>query len=133
MRPDGRATRPREQTRPAGLDEIGLAELIERHIDYVDQEGQSVHLASPFVKHFHTRTDDALPTVAAIATLPLVLADGTLLSKRGLDRQPGALYFGCRRICWRCCRRHRNALTWRSPRPCAFSSRTGSAGSTSNT
>ncbi len=49
----------------------------------------SVHLASPFVKHFHTRTDDALPIVAAIATLPIVLADGTVVAGRGLDRDRG--------------------------------------------
>jgi hypothetical protein len=74
------------------LDEINLAEMIERHIDYTDATGRSVHLAYPFVKHFHKRTDDALPLIAAIATLPLVLPNGTLLSKHGLDRQRGIVF-----------------------------------------
>jgi hypothetical protein len=81
-----------EQPLLTRLDETGLAELIERHIDYVDEKGRSVHLAAPFVKHFHTRADDALPAVSAIATLPLVLPDGTLLAKRGLDRQRGIIF-----------------------------------------
>ena len=74
------------------LDEPQLAELIERHIEYVDRAGRPVHLASPFVNHFHTRTDDALPIVAAIATLPIVLADGAMLAGRGLDRDRGIVF-----------------------------------------
>ena len=78
---------PPEQPLLTRLAEPQLAELIEQSIiDYVDEDGRSVHLAAPFVKHFHTRADDALPTVAAIATLPIVLPDGTSLAKRGLDR-----------------------------------------------
>ena len=83
---------PPEQPLLTRLPEAQLAELIERHIDYQDDDGRSVHLAAPFVKHFHTRADDALPTVAAIATLPVVLADGTLLAKRGLDRDRGVVF-----------------------------------------
>ena len=83
---------PPEQPLLTRLAEPQLAELIERHIDYIDEGGRSVHLAAPFVKHFHTRTDDALPTVAAIATLPIVLPDGTLLAKRGLDRERGIVF-----------------------------------------
>jgi hypothetical protein len=81
-----------EQPLLTRLDETRLAELIERHIDYVDDNGQSVHLAAPFVKHFHARSDDALPVVTAIATLPIVLPDGTLLAKRGLDRGRGIVF-----------------------------------------
>jgi hypothetical protein len=81
-----------EQPLLTRLDETRLAELIERHVDFIDPEGRSVHLAAPFVKHFHTRADDALPTVAAIATLPIVLADGTILAKRGLDRRRGIVF-----------------------------------------
>lgn len=83
---------PPEQPLLTRLAEPQLAELIERYIDYIDEDGRSVHLAAPFVKHFHTRTDDALPIVAAIATLPIVLADGTLLAKRGLDRVRGVVF-----------------------------------------
>jgi hypothetical protein len=75
------------------LDEIQLAELIERHIDYVDEEGRSVHLTTPFVRHYLQRHDDALPTVVAIATLPIVLADGDLLAQHeGLDRDRGIVF-----------------------------------------
>ncbi len=81
-----------EQPLLTRLSEVQLAELIERHIDYTDDTGRSVHLAAPFVKHFHTRTDDALPTVAAIATLPMVLPDGTILSGRGLARDRGIVF-----------------------------------------
>ncbi len=83
---------PPEQPLLTRLAEPQLAELMERHIDYIDEDSRSVHLAAPFVKHFHTRTDDALPTVAAIATLPIVLPDGTLLTKRGLDRDRGIVF-----------------------------------------
>jgi hypothetical protein len=63
--------------------------VIERHIDYFDpKELRSVHLAGPFVKHFLKRTDDALPLVSAIATLP----DGTLLHGRGLNRERGIVF-----------------------------------------
>ena len=83
---------PPEQPLLTRLAEPQLAELIEQHIDYIDENGRSVHLAAPFVKHFHTRTDDALPTVAAIATLPIVFPDGTLLATRGLDRDRGIVF-----------------------------------------
>jgi hypothetical protein len=72
------------------LDEIELAELIERHIDYVDEDGRSVHLPMPFVRHYLRRFDrneGGLPRVMAVLTLPLVLFDGTLLSGRGLNRE----------------------------------------------
>jgi hypothetical protein len=68
-----------------------LAELIERHIDYVDG-GLSVHLNLAFVRHFHQRLDEELPIIAAIATLPLVLCDGTILAKHGLDRDRGIVF-----------------------------------------
>jgi len=69
-----------------------LAEVIERHIDYTDNTGRPVHLAAPFVRHFLQRTDDALPVVAAIATLPAVLPDGTILAGRGLVRERGIVF-----------------------------------------
>jgi hypothetical protein len=82
-----------EQPLLTRLDEIRLAELIERHIEYVDAEtGRPVHLASPFVKHYLTRADDALPVATGIATVPIVLPNGTLLSGRGLDRDRGIVF-----------------------------------------
>jgi hypothetical protein len=82
-----------EQPLLTRLDEITLAELIEQHIEYVGAEtGRAVHLASPFVKHFLKRNDDALPIATGVATLPIVLPDGVLLSGRGLDRGRGIVF-----------------------------------------
>jgi hypothetical protein len=81
-----------EQPLLTRLTETELAELIERYIEYVDESGRPVHLPGPFVKHFHTRHDDALPIVATIVTLPMVLVDGTILSGDGLDRSRGIVF-----------------------------------------
>ena len=63
------------------MDERECAELIEQHIDfYVESDDgfrRSVHLPTEFVRHYRQRHDGALPTVVAVATAPLVLADGT--------------------------------------------------------
>jgi hypothetical protein len=66
--------------------------LIERYIDYVDYTGRSVHLGGAFVRHFHKRSDNVLPLASSIATLPIVLGDGTLLAARGLDRDRGIVF-----------------------------------------
>jgi hypothetical protein len=69
-----------------------LAEEIERHIDYVDEHGRSVHLPTPFVRHYLRRDDGVLPTVVAIATAPIILADGDVLAlaeDRSLDKLRG--------------------------------------------
>jgi hypothetical protein len=83
-----------EQPLLTRLTETELAEVIERHIDYFDpKELRSVHLAGPFVKHFLKRSDNVLPLVRAIVTVPIVLQDGTLLGGvRGLDRQRGIIF-----------------------------------------
>jgi hypothetical protein len=62
------------------MNEMEMAEEIEKHIDYVDEEGRSVHLPMQFVRHFLTRHDDDLPIIVAIATLPIILADGGILA-----------------------------------------------------
>ena len=81
---------PPEQWVLSKMNEMEVAEMIEEHIDYytVDEDGnrRSVHLPTPFVRHFMKRNDGALPTVVAIATAPIVLADGVLLAPDGLDR-----------------------------------------------
>jgi hypothetical protein len=74
------------------LSEPESAELIERHIDFIDEKGRSVHLASPFVRHYMQRSAGALPIAGAIATLPLVLADGAVLTEPGLDRTRGIVF-----------------------------------------
>ena len=82
-----------EQPLLTRLDEIALAELIEYRIEYVDAEtGRSVHLGAPFVKHYLRRDDDVLPVATGVATLPIVLPDGTLLSGRGLDHDRGIVF-----------------------------------------
>src|ERR1700758_4439731 len=84
---------PPEQWVLCKMNEMELAEMIEEQIDYytVDKDGtvRSVHLPTPFVRHFMRRHDDVLPTVVAIATAPIVLAGGELLAPDGLDRERG--------------------------------------------
>ena len=84
---------PPEQWALCKMNEMEVAEMIEKHIDYytVNKDGneRSVHLPMPFVRHFMRRSDGKLPTVAAFSTLPLVLADGGLLAPPGLDRKRG--------------------------------------------
>ena len=78
------------------MDEMECAEMIEQHIDfYVESKDgfrRSVHLPTQFVRHYLQRHDGALPTVVAIATAPLVLADGALLAPDGLDRDRGIVF-----------------------------------------
>jgi len=75
------------------MNEMEVAEMIERYIEHyaVDKGGNHypVHYPTPFVGHFMNRSDGALPTVVAIATAPIVLADGGLLATEGLDRLRG--------------------------------------------
>jgi hypothetical protein len=81
-----------EQLLIVPLNEMELAELIERHIEYVDETGRSVHLQSQFVKHYMKRDDGGLPIVTSIAQLPIALPDGTILTGRGLDRKYGIIF-----------------------------------------
>ena len=84
---------PPEQWVLSKMNEMEVAEMIEEHIDYYteDEDGnrRSVHLPTQFVRHFMRRNDGVLPTVVAIATAPIVLADGELLAPDGLDRERG--------------------------------------------
>jgi hypothetical protein len=81
-----------EQLSLVRMSEEEVAEMIERHIDYVDKNGRSVHLPMPFVRHYMKRDDGVLPTVVAIAQLPIVMHDGSILAKRGLDRDRGIIF-----------------------------------------
>jgi hypothetical protein len=78
------------------MNEMECVEMIERHIDYyvIDKKGgpRSVHLGNEFVKHYLQRDDGVLPTVVAIATSPIVLADGVMLAPEGLDRERGIVF-----------------------------------------
>jgi hypothetical protein len=68
------------------LDAIRTAELIETHIEFVDEKDRSVHLPGNFVEHYVKRDDAALPIVHHVVVLPIMLPDGTLLTGRGLNR-----------------------------------------------
>jgi hypothetical protein len=78
------------------MNEMEVAEMIEHHIDFyeVDRAGNrhSVHLQMPFVRHYMNRDDGVLATGFAIATSPIVLADGNLLAPSGLDRKRGIVF-----------------------------------------
>jgi hypothetical protein len=82
---------PPEQWLLRRMGEIETSEIIERYIDYVAAD-RSVHLPTKFVRHYVQRDDDALPTLVAISTLPLVLPDGKLLAPAGLDREHGIAF-----------------------------------------
>jgi hypothetical protein len=71
------------------MTEIETAEMIEKYIDFVDDDGRSVHLPMKFVRHYMRRDDGALPTIVAVSTLPLVLADGGVLAQDKFDRLRG--------------------------------------------
>jgi hypothetical protein len=69
------------------------AELIERYIEYLGPKSTAVHLPTPFVGHYQPRPyDDALPLVAAVSTLPLVLPGRIILSGPGLMRERGIVF-----------------------------------------
>ncbi len=74
------------------MSEMEVAEMIEQHIDYVD-DGRSVHLPIAVRPALHAAmTTTHCPTVVAIATLPIVLADGGLVAPNGLDRSRGIIF-----------------------------------------
>jgi hypothetical protein len=85
---------PPQQPLLTRLSEAQTAELIEQYVDYVVDEltGRSVHLGRSFVQHFHVRHDDRLPIATAIATLPIILGNGSLLTGQGLDRERGIIF-----------------------------------------
>jgi hypothetical protein len=85
-----------EQWALVKMNEMETAEMIERHIDYIKINkktgDRSVHLPTQFVRHYMNRDDGVLPTVVAVATLPIVLADGGLLAPDGLNRNRGIIF-----------------------------------------
>ena len=75
------------------MNEMEVAEMIEQNIDYIDpQSGELVHLRPSFVRHYMRRPDGPLPLQVAVATLPIVLADGGILAPDGLDRSRGIVF-----------------------------------------
>jgi hypothetical protein len=45
------------------------------------KDGNSVHLPTKFVRHYTKRDEGRLPTIVAISTLALVLADANVLAE----------------------------------------------------
>jgi hypothetical protein len=77
----------------ARLTDMEAAEEIGRHIAYEDPSGDLVSLPSRFVRHYMRRHGDkALPIVKAVAVLPLVRPDGSLLAANGLHRETGFVF-----------------------------------------
>jgi hypothetical protein len=75
------------------LSQEEVAELIERYINYVNGDGESVHLQGEFVKHFMRRKDGVLPEVLKIVTMPIVPPNGEIMAKsRGIDRERRLIY-----------------------------------------
>jgi hypothetical protein len=57
------------------------ADLLERHIDFVDPEdGHSVHCPGAFVQHYMQWSASSLPKLVAITQLPLLLGNGDILT-----------------------------------------------------
>jgi hypothetical protein len=86
---------PPEQWVLSKMDEMQTAEMIERYIDFFNfKTGMSVHLGTPFVRHYMNRQDNALKTLVAISTLPLVMPDGEMLGPDGygFDAERGILF-----------------------------------------
>jgi hypothetical protein len=101
-----------EQWAIVKMSEYELAEEIEKFIDYVDENGRSVHLPMQFVRHYMKRDDGALATIVAIAMLPIVLADGGTRSAESSSPSP--------RRSWRCCRAAKIARQVQSRRRWSF-------------
>jgi hypothetical protein len=83
---------PPKQSVLSRMNDMEVAEMIEEQIDFVDEDGQSVHLPMQFVQHYMQRSDRALPTAVALATAPIVLADGGILAPDGLDQIRGIVF-----------------------------------------
>jgi hypothetical protein len=83
---------PPQQWVLSRMNEMEVAEMIEEHIEFTNAVGDSVHLPMQFVRHYEQRFDQVLPTAVALATAPIVLADGEMLAPDGLDRSRGIVF-----------------------------------------
>jgi hypothetical protein len=92
---DGSDDPPAPQWNIYKLDNCDAANLLEKHIDFIDpEEGYSVQCPSAFVNHYRQWHDSTLPKLVAISPLPLVLGNGEILAPRGLDRLRHELVLG---------------------------------------
>jgi hypothetical protein len=86
---------PPEQTLIVKMAEPETAEMIEKHVEFYTETGdsyRSVHLPTSFVRHYQNRPDRALPVVNGVSSLPIVLRNGDVLAGRGLDRKYGIVF-----------------------------------------
>jgi hypothetical protein len=75
------------------MSEMEVAHMIERHIDFVDENERPVQLPPNFVRSYMDYADKKLPVVVAVSHLPIVLADGRVLAiENGLDRDRGIIF-----------------------------------------
>jgi hypothetical protein len=75
------------------LTEIETAKLVEQYIDYISVAGRSVRLPEVFVRAYNRqRAGSPLPVVHSVATMPVILPDGAILSGHYLDRQRQILF-----------------------------------------
>jgi hypothetical protein len=90
---DGVDDPPAPQWNICKLDNCDVANLLEKHIDFVDaKEGHSVQCPPAFVNHYRQWHDSTLPKLVAISPLPLVLGNGEILKPHGLDRLRGIAF-----------------------------------------
>jgi len=90
---DGSDDPPAPQWNIYKLDNCDAANLLEKHIDFIDaKDGHSVQCPPAFVNHYRQWHDTTLPKLVAISPLPLVLGNGEILSPRGLDRLRGIAF-----------------------------------------
>ena len=75
------------------LSDLETAEMIERHIDYHDDDGQSKRASSIFARNYRRQAlGSPLPVIVSVATMPVILPDGTVLSGHHLDRERCILF-----------------------------------------
>jgi hypothetical protein len=82
-----------EQVLLVRLDNHEVLRAVEQHIDFHDPFGISVRLRAVFVREYRRqRLGSPLPAVGSVATMPIVMEDGAVLSGHQLDRERGVLF-----------------------------------------
>ena len=93
--PDDKRLPPPELPLLTVHDDVSLAHLIERHVEYAlttDETERVVALPPLFVNHYRDYRASRLPVVAGIVTAPLMLHAGELLAGVGLRRDLGLVF-----------------------------------------
>jgi hypothetical protein len=90
---DDKDDTPAPQWNICKLDNCETANLLEKHIDFIDfRERYSVRCPGDYVNHYRQWHGSTLPKLVAISPLPLVLGNGEILCPRGLDRLRGIAF-----------------------------------------